>query len=127
MWVTHTERAWRRKEEAEALAEAARQAEARIASASNALRAIQTDAAVRCLLDQAGYGHLALGRSSRVGRSGVVEGLCVLEAVVVGRAVARVLSDPLLVRWLSRRYRDELASLNVATEPDGHPPDSLTR
>jgi len=49
MWVTHTERAWKRKEEAKTLAEAARKAEAHIAGASDALRAIQTDAAVRCL------------------------------------------------------------------------------
>lgn len=116
MWVTHTERAWRRKEEASDLAEAARKAEARIAGASNALRAIQADADVRCLLDQAGYGHLTLGRSSRVGRSGGIEGLCVLEAVVVGRAVARLLSDPPLVRDLSRRYHDELVSLTSATD-----------
>jgi hypothetical protein len=112
MWVTHTERAWRRAEEARGLAEAARLAEARIAGASNALRAIQADREGRLLFARAGFALLSLGRSSRVSRNGRVEGLTVLEAVILARSFARVLSSPQLVLWLSKQYPKELAALN---------------
>jgi hypothetical protein len=116
MWVTHTERAWRRKEEAEGLARMAAKAEASIAGVSRALTIIQSDAEGVRLLAGAGFGHLSLGRSMRLGRDGRAEGLAVLEAIVVTAVAGRMLSIPELVRWLSRNQPNELADLHRAAE-----------
>ena len=116
MWVTHTERAWRRKEEADRLARSAAQAEARIAGASRALINIQSDPDGVRLLASVGFGHLSLGRSARLGRDRRAEGLAVLEATIVAGVAGRLLSSPELVRWLSRSRPDELADLHRAAE-----------
>lgn len=114
MWVTHSERAWRRKEEARALAEAARQAEARIAGASGALAAICVDAEGSRILANACFLHAGIGRSSRHGKNGRAEGLSVLEGVVVGQLCAHMLSEPKMVRWLLANIPSKFATLSAA-------------
>ncbi|MDR6935718.1 hypothetical protein [Luteibacter sp. 3190] len=53
-----------------------------------------------------------MGRSMRAAANGRVEGLAVLEGVVLRGIVHTMLFDAGLVRWLSRHYPRELASLN---------------
>lgn len=116
MWVTRSEREWRRREETRDLADTARRAEAHISGASNALNTVLADEEGLRHLAEAGLDRISLSRSSRLGRDGRAEALAVLEAVVVGGAVGYVLSNPRLVRWLSANYPKELASLNAISK-----------
>jgi hypothetical protein len=117
MWVTHTERAWRRKEEAKALAEAARSAEARIAGTSIALSSIQEKQRGRDLLARCGFDRAWIGRSSRVGKDGRSEGIAILESIVIARVVEHLMLSRQLVLWLATNRPSELIALNDAVEP----------
>ena len=114
MWISHAERACIRRQDAAALTAAATKAEARFHSVTNALRALFSDAVTAGILERHGMRYVALGRSSRMAANGSAEGLAVLEGVVLGGLVASLMSDGELVRWLSRRHAQELATLQDA-------------
>ena len=116
MWVTCSEREWRRKEASTALTQAAWRAEARIRCAEVAIRGLQADSAGRSALSAAGLCDLGLGRSRRTGRSSRADGLAVLESVVVGRVVGSILKKPDLVRWMSLHRPSLLLMLHASTE-----------
>ena len=115
MWISHTERAWIRRQDAAALTFAATKAEARFHVVQMALRTLQGDTRTSEVLARSGLTlQVCLGRTSRVAENGCAEGLAVLEGVVLAGLVARLLSDGDLVRWLSRRHSRELAALQGA-------------
>jgi hypothetical protein len=114
MWMTHTERQFRRKEEDRVLREAARAAEARFAAVIGALAVIGADAVGGPLLACHDLNHGPLGRSGRVAANGRAEGLAVLEGIVLTGVVRQLLADLNLVPWLSRHYPRELAALHQA-------------
>lgn len=115
MWISHTERACIRRQEAAALTFAATGAEARFYGVATALRTLLCDAGTLELLGmRAEMSQVCLGRSSRLAENGSVEGLAVLEGVVLAGLVARLLSDGVLVRWMARRHPRELAALQGA-------------
>jgi len=116
VWISHTERACIRRQDAAALTFAATRAEARFHAVTNALRALFADARTAGILERHGMRYVALGRSSRLSANGNAEGLAVLESVVLGGVVAKLLSDGDLVRWLSRHQPRELAALQGACE-----------
>ena len=114
MWISHAERACIHRQDAAALTAAAVKAEARFHSVTHALRALFADARTAGILERHGMRYVALGRSSRLPANGSAEGLAVLEGVVLGGVVAKLLSDGELVRWLARHRPRELAALQGA-------------
>ncbi len=118
MWVTRSEREWTRKLEAEGLAAAARDAEARFASVTAALRVLLADTRAAPMLAQHDISRVALGRSTRLAENGRAEGLAVLEGVVLAGVVRALLDDAELVRWMSGHHSRELAALHEACRRD---------
>lgn len=112
MWISHTERACIRRQDAVALTFAAARAEARFHAVETALRTVLSHARTSSLMATSGLKlQVCLGRTSRIAENGSAEGLAVLEGVVLAGLVARLLSDGELVRWLSRHHPRELAAL----------------
>lgn len=112
MWVNRAERSWRRREEAEIFARATAEAEAKLASASFALKRIRETTNGEYALCAAIPNCVGLGRTSRLSRNGVAGGTAVLEAVVIRGVASRALSDPALVRWLASHLMDALTRLH---------------
>lgn len=116
MWVTRSEREWRRREEARGLAESARQAEARIAGATSVLRAAYCEATGKGAPANTKLRPVALGRGLRLGKNGRAEGLAVLEGVVLARVAARILAYPPVMRWLLHGAPENLAALSALSD-----------
>ncbi|APG04820.1 hypothetical protein BJI69_13565 [Luteibacter rhizovicinus DSM 16549] len=114
MWISHTQRAWIRKEEALALTAEAGRAEARFHGVTKAIDALLADSRAKAMLRRLGIRRVALGRSSRLPENERAEGLAVLEGVVLAGVVARILSDSELTLWLSCHHPVELAILHRA-------------
>jgi hypothetical protein len=114
VWISHTERAFIRRQDAAALTFAATRAEARFHVVTRALTVLLADARTAEIFERHGLQSIAFGRSSRPAENGSVEGLAVLEGVVLGGVVAKLLSDGEIVRWLSRHHPRELAALQDA-------------
>jgi len=109
MWVTRSEREWRRKDEDRVLREAARAAEARFAAVIGALEVISSDPVGGRMLARHNLLQVPRGRSGRLAVNGRAEGLVVLEGIVLTGLVKALLADVELVPWLSRHYARELA------------------
>jgi hypothetical protein len=114
MWVTRSEREWRRKEEERLLREAAQQAESRFAAVIAAIEAISKDPVGGQILARLNIKPIPRGRSSRLAVNGRAEGLAVLEGVVLAGTARNLLADAELVPWLSRQYPRALAVLHEA-------------
>ncbi len=112
VWVTRSEREWVRRLEDRTLREEARASEARFARMAAVIEVLVADPAAKRMLSAHGLSRIWMGRSVRAAANGRVEGLVVLEGVVLRGTVHTMLSDAGLVRWLSRHYPGELATLH---------------
>lgn len=112
VWVTRSEREWVRRQEDLTLREEARAAEAHFARVAAVLKVLLADPVAERMLRPHGFSGVWMGRSMRAAANHRVEGLVVLEGVVLQRTVHAMLSDAGLVRWLSRHYPRELVALH---------------
>lgn len=112
VWVTRSEREWVRRQEDRALREEARAAETHFARVAAALQALLADPVAERMLGLHGFSGVWMDRSTRTAANDRVEGLVVLEGVVLRGTIHAMLSDAALVRWLSRHYPRELAAFH---------------
>jgi hypothetical protein len=112
MWVTHSEREEVRRQQDLALVAAAQEADARFRATHRALEALLDDPNAVPHLARHGILRATWGRSMRLPGNGRVEGLAVLEGIVLRGVISALLEDAPLVRWLSRHHPTQLVVLH---------------
>ncbi|QWT22137.1 hypothetical protein KPL74_09030 [Bacillus sp. NP157] len=118
MWVSRSERVWRRRAEATGLLAAARAAEARFAAFDRAVCLLLDDPEGRRQLARLGITSRWCARSTRMGKTGA-DGLSVLEGIVLAGVCSSLLDDAPLVRWMSQARADALQALHAVASCAG--------
>lgn len=112
MWMNRAERAYRRKLEERGMKAAAVQANAGFAATTAALTELLASPGGTRALEAVGIDAVRLGRSMQVADNGRLEGLSILEGLILAGVVSRLLNDTLFVRYLSLHHPAVLARLH---------------